>query len=170
MKTVTLALSFVILAAESFQIPSYPEVDKLGFLVGKWSGPGKIAPPGSAPIEGPTTWTVTKDMGGRYLRIELSQEIAGMGTVRGMTMLGWDAGEKKYRSFTYTNSPMDKLEGRQETGVLHGKSLTMDATKDSPFPYRQVFEALPDGTLRYAMEFSINGKLTPVASGVLKRG
>ncbi len=152
------------------QAGGHPILDRLGFLLGKWTGVVALEPPGQKPVEGPATWAISIDMDGRYARIELAHELKPFGTVRGLTMLGWDSAAKEYRSFTFTNSPMDKIEPRRETGALSGRKFTMASERGATLEYTQTFEVLESGELRYEMLAKLGDSMKRVASGLLRRG
>src|ERR1043166_7667877 len=96
-RLVTAALFLVPMVSALAQDISPPkEVKDLGWMVGTWSGRGKIAF-GGHETEITTTMTVSFD--GQFLKSVSTDKSAGS-TLTKTTMTGWDAAKGQYISYT----------------------------------------------------------------------
>ena len=75
------------------------EVKALGWMVGTWSGSGKIAFGGR---EAEITSTMTVAFDGQFLK-SVSVDKSGGFTMTKTSMVGWDAAKRGYVSYTFTN-------------------------------------------------------------------
>src|SRR3954452_9975386 len=77
-----------LLAARQGPEPPAPELKKIGFLTGKYSGKGKMYMPGGTAAD----WTTTDDgqwvLGGQFLRTVSKSEFQGVGTEDAVEMIG----------------------------------------------------------------------------------
>lgn len=94
------------------------EVKDLGWMVGTWSGSGKISF-GGHEVEITSTMTVSFD--GQFLK-EVSSDKSAGSTLTKTTMTGWEAAKSQYISYTFTNAAPT---ARIAHGKLNGGKLEM---------------------------------------------
>jgi hypothetical protein len=113
----TLFLTIILLAHA--QDPGTPQqVKDLSWMVGTWSGSGKIAFGGH---EVDITSTMTVSFDGQFLRETSIDKSAGSALTK-TTMTGWDAAKNQYISYTFTNAAPT---ARIAHGNLQGATLEM---------------------------------------------
>src|SRR5438128_2514171 len=94
------------------------QVKDLGWMVGTWSGSGKIAF-GGHEVEVTSTMTVSFD--GQFLKAVSADKSAGS-TLTKTTMTGWEPSKNQYISYSFTNAgPMARI----AHGKLDGSTLEM---------------------------------------------
>ena len=111
---------FMIPVIPSFAQEMSPpkEVTALSWMVGTWSGSGKIAFGGQ---ETAVTVTVTTSFDGQFLKAVSSTKSAGF-TMTKTSMTGWDVSNNEYVSYSFTNiSPTARI----AHGKMDGKKLAM---------------------------------------------
>lgn len=170
----TLALLVVVLTAvaANAQMPDLklsPQVEKLSWMLGKWSGNMHWTMEGS---EMDSTMTYENTVDGQFIRSTSVMDIMGMKmTESGFT--GWDEKAKAYKSWTFTN--FGNLP-RTETGKLDGDTLVFTSdpwqTLMSPEPTvsRTTMKKVSDSEVKFILEFQQNGKFEKVGEGTFKKG
>jgi hypothetical protein len=120
MKRLLAAALFLVPMVSAFTQDMSPpkKVTELGWMVGTWSGSGKIAFGGQeTAIE--STMTVTFD--GQFLKT-VSVDKSGGFKLTKTSMLGWDAAKSEYVSYTFTNmAPKPRI----AHGNMDGSKLVM---------------------------------------------
>lgn len=101
--------------------PPAPELKKLEFLVGKYTGKGKVHLPGQPTADWTTNDTTSWILDGHYLRTEAKSVYSGLGlTELSSTVLGYDPTAKVYRMWRFSNGMPTPHEG---SGTFEGKKL-----------------------------------------------
>lgn len=154
-------------AGQQFK-PAIPkEIEALYPMVGEWKG--TIGSEAMPQITGPATIRISKILDGVYLQLDLLHELPGPILVKGQTTFAWNDKSKKVQSFTFGNGGMeDPSRPREELGEFKAGILTMEG-KMSGMEYRQIYQLMPDGTLKYEFGMMQGGKLQPMGGGVLKK-
>lgn len=94
------------------------EVRDLAWMVGTWSGSGKIAFGGH---ETDITSTMAVSFDGQFLK-EVSSDKSSQYELTKTSMIGWDPTKKEYVSYTFTNiAPTPRI----EHGNMDGNKLVM---------------------------------------------
>jgi len=94
------------------------EVKDLGWMVGTWSGSGKIAFGGQ---ETEITSSITFSFDGQFLKAVSTDKSSGF-TMTKTAMIGWDAAKSEYVSYTFTNiAPKARI----AHGKMDGNKLVM---------------------------------------------
>lgn len=100
------------------QVTAAKEIRDLGWMVGTWSGSGKVSF-GGRQMEIATTMMVSFD--GHFLKTVSEDKSSGF-TMTKTTMTGWDARKHQFVSYTFTNiSPSARI----AYGKMEGDKLTM---------------------------------------------
>src|SRR5579885_1503203 len=107
-------LSVVSVFAQDYGPPK--QVKALHWMVGTWSGTGKIVFGGHA-VEITSTMTVSYD--GQFLK-EVSTDKSATSTLTKTTMTGWDPSKSEYISYSFTNAAPT---ARIAHGKLNGSKL-----------------------------------------------
>lgn len=165
-----LGLVTLVAGVSALQNPPQPpaELKELAWLAGTWSGKVQIQPPGGKPFGETARWKVTPVLDGRYLQMDLTHDVGPLGTVRGISMLGWDAKAKAYAMFTFSNSPTDGAAPRVETVTWDGNALETEVTAGG-VSYRQSFRRVVDSAMDYQLQAKVEGKWVTFASGRIVR-
>jgi hypothetical protein len=113
-RLLTAALFLVPMVSAFAQDMAPPkQVTDLGWLVGSWSGSGKITF-GATTMELTTKITVSFD--GQFLKAVSTDEGGGF-TLTKTEMTGWDAAKGEYISYTFTNiAPAARIAHGQNSG------------------------------------------------------
>lgn len=94
------------------------QVKDLGWMVGTWTGSGKIAFGGN---ETQITSESTVAFDGQFLRITSVDKSSGFAMTK-TEMIGWDPGKSEYVSYTFTNiAPKARI----AHGKMEGDKLVM---------------------------------------------
>ena len=94
------------------------QVKDLGWMVGTWSGTGKISFGGH---EVEITSAMTVEFEGQFLKA-VSKDTSEGSTLTKTTMTGWEPGKSQYISYTFTNmAPTARI----AHGKLNGSALEM---------------------------------------------
>lgn len=118
MKCIATAALLSITTASALAQEMPKQVADLGWMVGTWSGSGKIAFGGH---ETEITSTITASFDGEFLKTVSADKSAGF-TLTKTAMIGWDAAKGEYLCYTFTNiSPSARI----EHGKLEGNKLVM---------------------------------------------
>lgn len=108
---VTLLSLSVIASTQELAPPK--EISNLSWIVGTWSGSGKISFGGN---ETPITSTATVSIDGQFLKAVTADSSSGF-TLSKTTMTSWEAAKSQYTSYSFTNiAPTAR--------IAHGKSET----------------------------------------------
>ena len=112
--TTVFLVSMLLSFAQDYGPPK--EVKDLGWMVGTWSGSGKIAF-GGHEVEITSTMTVSFD--GQFLKSVSTDKSAGS-TLTKTTMTGWEPSKSRYVSYTFTNAaPTARIaHGKMDGGKL----------------------------------------------------
>lgn len=118
MKRSLMAALFLVPIASAYAQDMSPpkEVTELGWMVGTWSGSGKISFGGH---EADITSTMTISFDGQFLKVASVDDSGGFKMTKTM-MVGWDAKKSEYISYTFTNmGPKARIaHGKMEGGKL----------------------------------------------------
>ncbi len=89
-------------------------------LAGRWTSKERMwMGPGGEEMQTTGTWQLTPIMDGRYLQLDASGEMPGMGPYKGLGVLGFDNVSRKYVA-TYVD--------QMSTGIMHGEGkMSSDA-------------------------------------------
>jgi hypothetical protein len=99
---------------------------KLAKDVGTWKGKQTMwMGPGSQPATSDCTSTVTPMMDGRFVKVDFSGEIPGMGPYNGMGIVGYDNVSKKFQATWLDNHSTGMSMGTGELSA-DGKTLTIE--------------------------------------------
>lgn len=152
MKRLFTAVLFLIpLVSALAQDMSPPkEITDLGWMVGTWSGTGKIAFGGH---EVEITSTMTVSFEGQFLKAVSADKSAGS-TLTKTTMTGWDAAKSQYVSYTFTNmAPTARI----AHGKMNGSKLEMVSdpweAEGMTAVDRETMSKLSDTKCGFMMEF-----------------
>ena len=111
---------------------------------GTWHGKTSMwmSPDVSEPLQSETTSKVTPAMGGRYVKVEVSGEMPGMGPYQGEGTYGYDNVQQKFVSTWIDNHSTGIMNGTGEMSP-DGKTLTWTYTfhcpiADKPVTMREV--------------------------------
>ncbi|MCW5935985.1 MAG: FABP family protein [Fimbriimonadaceae bacterium] len=111
-----LATASFVARAQDFEPPA--ELKKLDWMIGSWSGSGKMAMQG---MEMDFTAKVACSWEGQFMKL-VSETDFGMLKMTETMFLGWSPTDSQYIAYSFTNiSP----EARIETGSLEGDTMTM---------------------------------------------
>lgn len=144
----TLLLASASVFAQDMKSPK--EVTDLAWMIGTWSGEGKMSFGGQeAPVK--TTMVVTFD--GQFVKAVSTTEEGGM-TMRETMMLGWNEDTKMYDSYTFTSfAPTPGIKhGKIEDGKLVLVSEPWKVQGMS-FVSRATYAKVSDSKLRMGMDF-----------------
>lgn len=114
--TATVLVVTLLAIAQDYGPPE--QVKDLGWMVGTWSGAGKIAF-GGHEVDIASTMTVSFD--GQFLK-EVSSDKSASSTLTKTTMTGWDPKQSRFVSYTFTNAAPT---ARIAHGQLSGGKLEM---------------------------------------------
>lgn len=114
MKRLILPLLALVPITSAFaQMPAPPkQVSDLAWMVGTWTGSGKISFGGNE-TEIKTTMTAAFD--GMFLKINSTDESTGFKMTK-TVMVGWDSANSEYVTYTFTNIAPDAR-------IAHGKPV-----------------------------------------------
>lgn len=94
---------------------------------GTWTGTSTMwMAPDTTPMTSPCKATITSEMGGRYVRNEMTGEMQGMGRFTCLGFYGYDNVSKKYLS-TWLND--------MSTGMMHGTGTSSDDGRTITWSY-----------------------------------
>lgn len=167
---VLLCCSIVLGTAAVAQGPAGPppEVKALEWLMGHWEGEFKWNMMG---VESDSKMTIEAGWEGQFLKLVQTTEVPGMEKMIETGYLGWDAKEKKYRMWSFSNySPYPRI----ESGSLQGSKLVMtsepwDTGMGDPITGRGTMDKRSDSEVHFSLEFQMNGTWEKVGEGVLKK-
>ncbi len=151
-----IALFTVPMVSVLAQDPGAPkQIKDLAWMVGTWSGSGKIAF-GSQAVEIISTMTVSFD--GQFLKAVSTDKSAGS-TLTKTTMTGWETTKNQYISYTFTNmAPTARI----AHGKLSDSKLEMisDPWEAEGFTMvsRETMSKVSDRKLGLVMEFKNGDK------------
>jgi hypothetical protein len=152
------------------QGPSGPpaEVKALEWLTGQWEGDFNWNMMG---VESDSKMTISAEWEGQFLKLVQTTEVPGMDKMIDNSYLGWDAKEKKYRMWSFSNySPNPRI----ESGTLEGSKLVMtsepwDTGMGDPITGRGTMTKRSENEIHFSLEFQMNGTWEKVGEGLLKK-
>lgn len=155
-RLLTAAIFVLPLISALAQDPGAPkEIKDLGWMVGTWSGSGKIAF-GGHEVEITSTMTVSFD--GQFLKAVSSDKSAGS-TLTKTTMTGWEAAKSRYVSYTFTNmAPTARIaHGKMDGGKLEMVSDPWEA-EGMTMVDRETMSKISDTKCGLTMEYKSGDK------------
>ena len=145
-----------------------PELKKMDWMIGKWSGNVKWSIPGTPETEAPMDYECTWD--GNFIKSSSTMEMAGMGKMTETGYLGWDAKNSKYVMYVFTNFSHDP---RIERGTLDGNKLLMVSdpfnVQGQDIVGRATQTRKDDGSVHFLLEFKMGEEWAKVAEGTFKK-
>lgn len=175
MKLARFILSFVALLlfvgahAQAPSMEAPPEIAKLTWTHGTWSGKVKFTMAGTPDMDADQTMTIEED--GQFLKAVTLTEMMGM-KMKETTYMGWNADKKLYSAHTFTNfSP----EPRVEWGTIEGDVWTMTSEpwkvggQPEPTTGRVTLTRKSDTEMAFLLEFKEGDKWSKVAEGKLTK-
>ena len=142
------------------------EVKDLGWMVGTWSGSGKMAFGGH---ETEITTTMTVSFEGQFLRAVSTDKSAQFTTTK-TTMTGWDAAKGQYTSYSFTNFAPTARIGH---GKLDGSKLEMTSdpweAEGMTAVVRETMSNISDTKCGLLMEFKNGDKWVKAMDYVLTK-
>ncbi len=131
------------------------EVTSLGWMVGTWTGSGKIAFGGH---EAEITSKMKVSFDGQFLKIASEDDSSGFKMTK-TEMIGWDAKKSEYISYTFTNmGPKARIaHGKMESGKLVMVSEPWEAAGMSAVS-RETMTKVSDTKYGLTMEFKNGDK------------
>lgn len=169
--TLVAAISMCFFASFPIQDPAQmtgppPEMKKLDAFVGEWTGTFKFTMEGMPATEGPSTVKEEKVLGGMYHRTVYSVVLPGLPALEGHSMLGYDTGEKKYKSWTFDNQAYSP---REESGTFDGAKLVMISKPQGGFVSRVTYTPNGANEMHFLLEFQAGDKWTKAGECNFKR-
>jgi len=145
-----------LLAARQGPEPPAPELKKLEFLAGKYSGKGKMYVPGGAAVD----WTMKDEgqwvLGGQFLRTVSKAEFPGVGAEDAVEMIGYDNRAKVFRLWRYSSMGGSPTEAE---GKFDGARLVMLSKPDaSGGVYRAMWEPKSGSQVYFLLEMKTGDK------------
>lgn len=164
---VSTLLAFAMsLFAQAPEMGPAPELKKLDWFVGKWTGTMKMTIQGSA-SEGEMTFVNAFD--GNFIKTTSNSDMGGM-TMTETSYLAWNAKTSKYVSYTFTNfAPMPRI----EHGTLEGdKFVFLSEPWDvmgTTYESRATLTRKGTDQIVLLLEFKQDGKWEKAGEGTFKK-
>ena len=165
---VAVALFAVAANAQMPDLKPSPQIEKLSWMLGKWSGSIHWTMEG---MEMDATMSFENVIDGQFVRSTSVMELMGMKmTESGFT--GWDDKAKAYKSWTFTNFGAGP---RTETGKVDGDSMvfTSDPWQTLMSPEatvsRTTMKKVSASEIKLTLEFQQNGQFAKVGEGTFKK-
>ncbi len=155
-----------------FEMPKPSEAHvKLSALAGSWRGEEKMHPSPWDPKGSTAKARIESrmDVDGFFLLTDYVQEKNGAASFRGHGVIGWDAPSETYKFFWFDS--MGMIPKDPATGRFEGKRLTFEQScPEKGMSNRYVYDVEPDGTYRFAVLMSQDGKTwSPMMEGHYRR-
>lgn len=142
------------------------ELGKLSWMFGTWKGSVHMNMQG---MEMDADMTVTGKMEGMFARVDTVMDMQGMKMVEN-GYVGWDAKEKCYKSWTFTNFSSDpRIEKGQLTGDTFVSTSEPWTVMGDTMVGRGTMKKLSDTEIAFVLEFKEGDKWTKAAEGKLKK-
>ena len=144
-----------------------PELKKLQFLVGEWTGKMKWSMPGMTEA---SDMPFKVEWEGQFLKTTSTMTMAGMSMVE-TAYIGWDAKRKDYTSWTFTNfAPQPRIEhGKFEGDKFVSVSEPWDVGMGEPTTGRATITKVTDIMVNFMLEFKEGDKWNKVAEGTFTK-
>jgi hypothetical protein len=144
-----------------------PELKKLDWLMGTWSGSGNMTMQG---MEQSFTIQMTNSWDGYFAKSVSTMDYSVIKVSETM-MMGWDAKKGEYFSSAYTNmSPLPRV----ERGKMEGDALVMVSepweVMGQSFVSRATMKKVDDSTIEFVLEFKNGESWEPASKVTLKKG
>jgi hypothetical protein len=155
-RLLTVALFLIPMVAALAQDMSSPkQVTDLGWMVGKWSGSGKMAFGGQ---ETAMTTTMTVSFDGQFLKL-VSTDASSQYKATKTSMIGWDAAKSQYVSYSFINfAPTARIaHGKMDAGKLVMVSDPWEA-EGMTMVLRETMSKLSDTKCGLILEFKNGDK------------
>ncbi|HMK31286.1 MAG TPA: DUF1579 family protein [Terriglobales bacterium] len=159
MRTITtaclLTIVFAVLSvAQGPPMPQLtPEHKRLEYFVGTWKSdldmkPGPMGPGG----KGSSTDVDELFPGGFFLTIKSDGAMPGMGTMRSLAFIGYDAGKKVYTYTSIDNMGMHEV----STGTVDGKTWTWYSEPSPAMPMKGRFIMKEVSAKEYTFQYDMS--------------
>jgi len=145
-----------------------PELNKLDWLIGSWSGDMAWTAPG---MEGNGKYTTRISRDGHFLKLESSMA-SDSGTYTETSYLSYDPVSKKYVMYNFTNaSPVPRIQRGDMTSdsVFVSTSDPWDMGTGTPMTARSTVTMKTKDEVHYLVEFNLNGQWTKAGEVTLKK-
>lgn len=170
MRSLVIAALFGLSALSVGQTPSFAppdELKKLEWLVGKWTGTGKMSMQG---MEADVTMTWTTSYEGQFLKT-VGVNDYGMIKIEETMYIGWNAAKKGYTAWAFSNVSPDP---RIEHGTIDGNKIVMTSepwtVMGTTAVGRGTLERKDDKTVVMTLEFKEGDTWVPASKVELKKG
>jgi len=159
-RTLLLAMAALFLSASGAlaqgppQMPKpAPEVQRLGYFVGKWQGEGELKPGPFGPGGKFTTSDNNEWFPGGFFLVMHSEQKSPMGNGQGMMVVGYNADDK-----VYTFHAIDSMgEAETATGTVQGDTWTwLGESKMGGRPFKSRFTIKELSPTSYSMKFDMS--------------
>jgi hypothetical protein len=154
--------------AQAPSMDSAPELKKLDWYIGKWSGKVKWTMPGMPEAEEAMSFTNTWD--GQFLKSTSVMDMMGMKMTES-SYLGWNPKEKRYESYTFTNfAPTPRIEHGEMKGenTMVFTSLPWDVG-GMEMSSRATLVKKSDTEVSFVLEFKMGDKFEKAGEGTFKK-
>jgi hypothetical protein len=136
--------------------PPPPELARLDFLVGDWSNTGQVFPgpfgPGG-PVTGQSEYR--RELGGAWLMYVSRLHLPGLGRYEVQGGATFDRAAGKYRAYAANN--LGVLIAYDGAWDDEARLVFTAAYPPSPNGARVIYQKLPDGSVKFISERSVNG-------------
>ncbi len=162
-----MSVGAVYAAQEPVMAPP-PELKKMQFMVGEWTGKMKWTMAG-VPAES-SDMPFKVEWAGQFLKTSSTMTMAGMSMVE-TGYIGWDAKRKDYTSWTFSNfAPMPRIEhGKFEGDKFISVSEPWDTGMGEPTVGRATTTKVTDIMISFLLEFKEGDKWNKVAEGTFTK-
>lgn len=137
-------VSVAAVGAQAQMAPIPEETKQLAYLAGKWEGEATYDFMGAA--KGKAIFTAKLGVGGRYLTMEHTYSMPGMGDMEGLQIVGFDAEKKEWVGWWYDSMEFGSMElrGNEKDGTMTIVSQPMTVGGMDKTSIRQVLKKVSD--------------------------
>ncbi|MBX3095675.1 MAG: DUF1579 family protein [Fimbriimonadaceae bacterium] len=159
-------------AQEMPPMPSTENVQKLSWLVGSFKGNDTFFMEGQE-ASGSSTNVGSMILQNRYLRMDVTYEIPGLGKMDGMMLLTYNNAKEKYEGF-WVDSMSDYT--MRAYGVMEGNSLKLVSEEvDDPMMggkvvYHITYTKNADGSVTMKLDLKMGDDMMPMIRSEMKKG
>jgi len=149
-------------------LPPMPELAKVSFLAGKWTGNLKVYGMGPNPVPCKATLVGNKTLDNRYIQTNHTMDMGKNGKMQGMFLASYDQLKKQYVAFWFDSSAPSVMEMR---GNFQGTSLIMVSKPvevpgmPGPMTMRTTFTKKSNSQYDFKLESKEGDKWTPMIVG-----
>lgn len=165
----TALLSAFVIAGQGMQMPPPPpELGKIGFFTGKWTGSLKVYGMGQSPVACKATLLGKKTLDNRYIQTNHTMDMGKMGKMEGMHLISYDVFKKQFVAFWFDSSVPSVME---MSGNFQGTSLIMISKPTSvpgmpaPMIMRTTFTKKGNSQYDFKLESKDGEKWSPMIVG-----